>query len=252
MRVAGARRERRDGAVVVGARFEWEDAGIAPVELEFAGEGAAAEHLLPDANAFLLAAAFPAARRGERRIALEGAVCPVLRDGLATAARILDGWYGGARRIPTIEPSGGFRAPFPPPRRSASFLSGGVDSVELLLTNRAQFGSDHPASIRDVLLLDGFPLACPGGSDARRNHSERALRSAGAVAAAAGAPLTRVSTNLAALESDFGFSEREWYGAAFAAVAHLFSSRFSSVALASDYALSGAMPPNGSHPLLDP
>jgi hypothetical protein len=252
VKIGGYRRERRDGRVVVAARIEWEDAPLSPLELAFTTEDGAAGHISPEPNAFLLAAALPAARRGERRIAISGAVCPVLRDGIAAAARVLDGWYGGRRTLPRIEPAGGFRAPLPPARRTASFLSGGVDSAELLLANRRLFGADHPETITDAVVLDGFPQAPPRGSDADRSFTARVRRSARAVAAALEVPLTSVSANLFDLEPDHTFAWREWYGAAFAAIAHLFTSRFTSVVLASEFFLGGPMYPNGSHPLLDP
>ena len=252
MKIGGYRRERRSGRVSVAARIEWEDAPRDPLDLAFTAEDGAAENLLPEPDAFLLAAALPAARRGERRIAVSGTVCPVLRDGIAAAARVLDGWYGGRRAVPEIEPSEGFRAPLPPARRTASFLSGGVDSAEILLANRRLFGAAHPESIADAVVLEGFPQAPPPGSDADRSFAARIRRSAGAVAAAFDVPLTRVTANLFDLEPDHGYAEREWYGAAFAAVAHLFASRFTSFTLASEYFLGGPMRPNGSHPLLDP
>ncbi|HET9793147.1 MAG TPA: hypothetical protein VFS34_01700, partial [Thermoanaerobaculia bacterium] len=252
MRIEGLFSRRQNVRLEVGATIVWEDADRLPVELVYAAEGEAAPSIEPDPNAFLLAAAFPAMRHGERRIALEGTACPRLRDGLEGAAALLEGWYGEPRRPPVIEPTGGFRAPFPASPRAALFLSGGADSLDVLLRNRSGFGPGHPASIRDALHVTGFPFVHAPGSDAERDLRDRASRSSSAIAAALGVALTRVESNLLEVESNFAFAGREYFAAAYASMAHLFSSRWTEVVLASGHEIPAILTPTGSHPLLDP
>ena len=252
MRVERLRRRRTGAGVEVGATVTWEECERPPVELAYAAEGEAADFLQPDPNAFLLAVAFPAGRHGERRIAIEGAVCPRLRDGLGAAAALIESWYGEPRTLPAIEPAEGFRAPAPSPPRAAGFLSGGADSLDLLLRNRSRLGPGHPASIRAALHVSGFPYVHAPGSDAERDLRDRAFRASSAVAAALEVPLTRIDTNLLAVESNVAFSGREYFAAAYASTAHLFSSRWTSVALASGHEIPAVLTPAGSHPLLDP
>src|SRR5436190_17680358 len=95
------------------ARIEWEDSERPDREVYFETQARSAGDLLPDPNGFVLACALPATRHGERRISVEGAVCPVLRDGLQAAVGLLNGWYGSTRRLPILEPSLGFVAPYP-------------------------------------------------------------------------------------------------------------------------------------------
>jgi hypothetical protein len=67
-----------------------------------------------------------------------------------------------------------------------------------------------------------------------------------------GVPLTFVRTNLADIDRDFLFFRQEYFGSAYAAIAHLFSRRFTSVSFASAQQLGIRLDPLGSHPLLDP
>jgi hypothetical protein len=71
-------------------------------------------------------------------------------------------------------------------------------------------------------------------------------------AVALDAPLTRIRSNILALESSFAFSGREYYSAAYASMAHLFSSRWTSITIAASDELGASLAPLGSHPLLDP
>jgi hypothetical protein len=237
----------------VSARVRWEDARREPFDLVFEARGEAAEGLRADPNAILLAAAIPAMRAGERRIAIEGAVCPRLRDGLGAAAAILRDWYGPPRLLPAIEPSAGFAAPAPASGgRSAAFLSGGMDSLDVFLRNHSYFPAGHLSRLDEALHVSGLPYTGPPGSSSRESFVSRACSAAGELARGLGVPLTFVRTNLADIDRDFLFFRQEYFGSAYAAIAHLFSRRFTSVSFASAQQLGYRLDPLGSHPLLDP
>jgi hypothetical protein len=241
-----------DGSRVC-ARIRWEDSARDPFDLAVETSGEAAGDLRADPNGILLAVALPAMRCGERRIAIEGAVCPRLRDGLGGAAAILRSWYGPPRVLPAIEPSGGFAAPAPASeRRSAGYLSGGMDSLDVFLRNRSHFPAGHPSRLVEALHVSGLPYTGPPGSPSHENFVTRGRSAAAAMAQGLGVPLTFVRTNLADIDRDFLFFRQEYFGSAYAAVAHLFSRRFTSVSFASAQQLGIRLDPLGSHPLLDP
>ncbi len=253
VKIDSLRREQSGSQARVSATLRWEDRERAELELSFEAEGDAAGDLQPDPNAFLLACALPAMRHGERRIAIEGPVCPRLRDGLVAAAGILRSWYGAPRKLPSIEPRDGFRSAAADARaRAGAFLSGGLDSLDLFLQNREWFPQGHPSRLRDAIHVTGLPYTGPEGSTGYVSLSERARAAAAGVAHDLGVSFIPVRTNLGEIDVDFSFYRLEYFGSAYAAVAHLFSSRFSSVAYASAQQLGVRLDPLGSHPLLDP
>ncbi len=233
------------------ARVEWEEVDRAPMTLWFDVEGEAAAEARPAAEAFLLACAIPAFGRGEKRVAIEGTVCPRLRDGLSSAISLLESWYGGRASV-VIEPSRGFA----PPRRASSaraavLLSGGVDSLDVLLQNRAQFARSDPRSIRDVVHVSGIGYVGPVGSPAVESVSERSRAAADAIARETGSRFVEIRTNAVEIEPDYEFFHRRWYGSAFLSGVHLLAGTLTSASFASAHHLAAGAMPSGSHPELD-
>jgi len=249
MRIGAPVLDRRDGAETVHARISWEDSDRSPFDLRFSFHSGDAP--VADPNAFLIAVFVAALRAGARRIALEGAICPTLGDGLRAAAAVLRSWYGGGRSTPALEPSDGFRAGYPPETGGdAVFVSGGLDSLDLLHSRRGGLPAEHPAAVRRGIFVTRF-----GRFADERQMAEfgvRSERAARGTAREAGLPLAVVSTNLLELQEDPRAFSLEESGAFFGAIAQLFSRSVSTVLLAaSDDARSG-LSPWGSHPLLDP
>jgi hypothetical protein len=237
--------------VCASARVEWEEVDRPPMTLRFDVEGEAAGEVRPTAEAFLLACAFPAFGRGERRVAVEGTVCPRLRDGLASAVALFRSWYGG-HASSVIEPSRGFASPHrAPSARSAVLLSGGVDSVDVLLTNRARFPHSDPDSIRDVVHVSGIGFVGPPDSPAVESVSRRGRIAAEAIALATGSRFVQIRTNLVELESSYDFFVRRWYGSAFLSGIHLLAGSVTCASIASGHHLASGLMPSGSHPELD-
>ena len=253
MRIEEIETRRAGETVRTDARIVWEDASREPFALFFESDGPAAKERFADSNALLLAAALTAMRHGERRIAIDGPVCPRLARGLRAAATLLRSWYGGSRSLPAIEPAKGFAAPFPAAsRRAGAFLSGGVDSLDVFLRNRMRLPPGHPARIEDALHVSGLPWTGPPGSPSSESFVARGRSAAAAIAAGLGVPVTFVRTNLGALDPDFLFFRRESFASAYAAIAHLFAARLTEVSYASAQQLGRRLDPLGSHPLLDP
>ncbi|HET9796307.1 MAG TPA: hypothetical protein VFS34_17835 [Thermoanaerobaculia bacterium] len=251
MRIEAARESRDGERASVTARFEWEDADLPPLEMFFSVAGVGAEALRADLHPFLLAAAIPAWRRGERRIAVAGSLCPRLRDGIGAAQRLLSRWWRLDREAVRLEPASGWR-PFARRRdRAALFLTGGVDSLHLLRTNRRAFPADHPAAFRDAIssLRMSFVEAEP--SPRAVDLARRQSRSVAAVAAGSGLDLVEIDSNFRLLDPAPRLAGPQEQGALLAALAHLAAARVGSAAIAATFHAS-SLPRWGTHPLLDP
>jgi hypothetical protein len=252
VRIADLRREPHGTSLRAVATVTWEDSPRPSREIWFETSAELDGEFRADPNAFLLACVIPAVRHGEKRVALEGPVCPVLRDGLRTAMILLEGWYGDSRAPLEIESRGGFEAPIPrEPSRAAFFLSGGVDSLHLLHSNREKFPGEHRSSFRDAIFVSGRDLPGSEDSPGSRNHLARSLENLMPIAEETGIRIVPVTTNARQLDPDDEFFLLEYFGSFLAAAAMTLSGRWSSVSIASSWDLRH-LRPWGSHPLLDP
>jgi hypothetical protein len=204
-----------------------------------------------DGNAFLAGAAITAFRHGERRIAVEGTICPLLRDGIAAAAGVLGAWYRPGRPAPILEPSRGFVAPHPAGPRSGVLVSGGIDSLFSILRNRRDLPEEHPLAFREAIRVRHlmFPVV---SSPERRAHIER--RSSAAVAAIAGdagLEIAEVTTNVTALDDDFEGYLKWTHGSVLAACAIAAAAPLTDVTISATHDFRTELKSWGSHPLLD-
>jgi hypothetical protein len=251
VRVRDLRREgTADGARVV-ARIEWEDADRAPQDLFVAAPTPFDADLSPTTSFPLAAAAVPALRAGERRIAVEGAACPRLIDGLTTVLRMLARWDEALGPAPAIEAREGLRAARPAERRRAGmYLSGGVDSLDLLLENRTTFPSDHPLSVRTALFVHGLDIGAPRQAPRTGFHARvRAMLEP--VCATRGVTLVPLSTNVRTLDTDGKAWAASLFGPATVSLAHALAPPLTDVLFAAGVNVEG-LSPAGSHPMTDP
>ena len=245
----------RTGPGSFGTRFAatvfWEDSARPPVEIWWdVGEELEVD-ARPEPNAFLTAAFVPALRHGERRIAIEGAVCPLLGRGLQGIGQLLRSWWPGRGAAPVVEPEGGWKAAVPRSRPAAAgYLTGGVDSLHLLLSNLEEFPADHPERFTHALWIRGLDYPAAEESAWARSQYARLEPVLSDLAAIAGVRLAPVTTNLRRLEPDLSFFAYEFLGAALLSGAHLLTRSFSTVALASSFPAEN-LPRWGTHPLLD-
>ena len=240
--------------VKVAASIIWEDCHQPNQEVYFECPASFTEDIEPNPNAFLAACAMPAMDYGERRVLIEGTICPELRNGLQTAFRIVREWYPQCK-IPLIEATSGFYPSFPRiPPRVASFMSAGIDALATLRCNRRDFPLDHPASIRDCFFFLGFnrhDFDSQGPVPERLQDFELRLGRMSALAREAQINLIPVHTNIRFIAKDHQAWNERGMGAGMASIAHLFSRRVSRILIGSEG--SGGIPsPWGTHPLLDP
>jgi hypothetical protein len=231
VRIEALTLERSPSLVRASARVLWEDSAREPLVLRFEADAHGAADLDATPEAFLAACALPAMRAGEKRVAIEGAVCPRLASGIGRSVALLRDWLGAPRRDVAIEPSEGFR----PPRRrvaerTAMFFTGGVDSRHMLLTHRRAHAHGRPGAIEDG--LSTFGHLCPS-IDATRAWNARVVPRLAEAAGERGLTFAAVRTNVWELAPDVEFVAEESLSSALAASAHLFASRFTRIFKAS-------------------
>ena len=255
MRIDDLRQESDGEWITLSARLTWEDNDRPTQRVVFQAPPALVGDLECSPNAFLAAAAVPAMHFGERRLRIEGAVCPVLHDGLLTILTLFREWYGKERVIPAIEPAGGFIATRPrTPNRAAQFFSGGIDALATLRRNRLMYPVDHPGSIRDCYNVFGMHPDDYRGSEpnpARVAFWDHTLRQLRGITDAANVELFQLRTNVVGVFKSGRLFSYEYHSAIMLSLAHLLTRRASDVLLASSHYLD-SFGPWGSHPLIDP
>ncbi len=208
-----------------------------------------------DANpdAFLVGCLLPALHLGEKRIFLEGAVCPFLKEGVHVAMHILSHWTQG-RYVPIPVESRVRKHQDPPAQHGAGagmVMSGGMDSLAALRQNRLHYPDTHPAYVRDSFFLHGFDIGGVVERGAKFHVFDRAMTAVSRITQDAGTSLVPVYTNIRHLCDDRALWLDSFFGAVLAAMAHGFSSRINLMFIASSYDIPH-LHPCGSHPLLDP
>lgn len=254
MRIERLRREVADGRVRVAADVVWEDAARPPDVVFFETPERFGADLEASPEAFALAALPAAAWRGERRLRIDGALCPRLASGLAEVGAIWRRWRVPCRTV-VIEATNGAAAP---PRRAepraSLLLSGGVDSLALLRGNRLGYPRDHPDSARDAIVLygaNGFEFADGRPVAARLAAYEEMLRRLGPLAVQEDVTLLPVRFNARWLLPGYEAWTTLGFAPMIAAVSHAFARRHTTVWLASSGVI-GELVAHASHPDLDP
>ncbi len=252
MRLADFRMTQDGGRVKAAATVCWEDCDQPRREVFIETSADFASDLRAEPHSFLVGCLVPALHFGERRIALNRKICPTLMEGLKTAMAVLSFWSKDTWRPLVIEAHARRRPRHRrQSRRTALFLSGGIDSLAALQISRRTHPFDHPDAIQDGLVVHGFDI----GGVVRRGMKypvfHRALESLKPVARDARLDLIPVWTNFRHLCDDRDLWLNRFFGAVLAAVGHAFSSRVRNCQIASSYDLPH-LHPCGSHPLLDP
>jgi len=253
VRIGRVRATEENGRVRSEATISWEESDRPRAEIFFEASPRRGGASSNDANAFLAAAAIPAFRHGERRIAVEGAVCPRLRDGIAAATALVGSWYGHAAPAPVIEPSGGFSPPSPPPAPRAGVLaSGGADSIFSILRNRTELAPSHPLAFREALRVRHLMFPVDSTPERREHIERRSAASVAAIARAAGLEITEITTNATVLEDDFEAFAKWTHGSVLASCAIAAGAPLADATISASHDVRTSLKPWGSHPLIDP
>jgi len=252
MIIANLCRHDRDGLARISADVRWETTDQPDRTVYVETLPAFADALTLNADAFLVGCLVPAMFYQEHRIRVDGAVCPFLLEGLDTAMALLRLWSGDRLGAPAIEADCRPGPAFPArSARAGLFLSGGIDSLAALRTNRLRYPIDHPAAVQDGLLVHGFDIGGVMARGAKHHVFDRALEHMAVVAEDAAVTLIPVYTNFRHLCDLRELWLNSFFGAVLAAVGHAFVRRLDRVYIGSSYNLPH-LHPCGSHPLLDP
>ena len=231
MKISNVSLERDSSVVRASARITWEDSAREPIVLRFEADAHGADDMEATPEAFLAACTLPAMRFGERRVAIEGSVCPRLAGGLGRAIALLREFFGPPRRPVAIEPSEGFREPWRRPAdRTAMFFTGGIDSRHMLLTHRRESPAGRAGAIEDA--LSTFGHLCPT-IDATSSWNTRVVPVLAAAAQERGLTFAAVRSNVWELAPEVEFVAEESLSSALAASAHLFARRYTRILKAS-------------------
>ncbi|WP_341531516.1 hypothetical protein WKK05_36110 (plasmid) [Nostoc sp. UHCC 0302] len=253
MKISNFKTYTKDNFARVAATITWEDRNRPSEEIYVATTQEFAKDLSCNPNTFLLACTIVAFHYGEKRIfidAEDAEICPELRDGLITSMHWMRSWYKIKRNIVQIEAKTNLKVSnTAKPERAGMFFSGGIDTFSTLRNNRLKFSLEHPASIKDGLIVHGI-------SDTNLEEFENAVISLTPVAKDAGINLIPVYTNMYKHIKDLEYKNFEFWrfyfgGSALSAIAHAFTPRLNLVYIASSSEIEN-IEPWGSHPLTDP
>jgi len=234
------------------ASVTWEESDRRQKELYIETENVFAGDITCHPHAFLVGCFIPAMHLGEKRILIEGDICPTLREGLKTAMAIVQEWSGGSLKPLPLEAGTMSVAQYTgKPRQAALFMSGGIDSLSALRINRKVYPETHPGFIKDCMLVHGFDIGGVVERGMKYHVFERAKKAMAAVAEDTDVSLIPVYTNIRHLCDDRDLWLTKFFGSVLAAVAHAFDSRINLAYIGSSYDLPN-LAPCGSHPLLDP
>jgi hypothetical protein len=244
MRIVNIRTESADARTRAVGTVTWEDCGRPSRDVYFETTEEFGGHLSVDTDSFLAAATMAAFAYGEKRLSVEGEICPVLSDGLVTAMTLVSHWYRLSRKPVVLQgktrSTGG---PRPSEKRAAVFLSGDIESLATLRANRLNYQPRHPATVRDGFVVYGLDDQPPA--------LEPRLASLSALARATDLTLIPISTNLRSLDSSCEAWSDLSGAAGFSSIAHAFKPRIGRAHIAATADIPN-LSPHVSHPLLDP
>jgi len=233
------------------ATVTWEDRTRDPVDVFMAVLNTDAHLVTLNPDTFRIPAAVVGLHDAEQRITGGGPVCTDLRDGLADALGWPSRWSGKSTVPPVIDlPLGCDHPDAGRDGRSATFVSGGVDSTAVLVANHASYPTDHPRRISLGIVGIGVQKNRWMSVDGVVNQLEAAREQLAPIAAETEIEIIPVATNLRALNSSTWFWQNEYQGAVLAGIGHLFAESISNLSIASTYQID-YIGPWGTHPLLD-
>jgi hypothetical protein len=239
------------GFIRAEAQINWEDSNKSPFDLFVGTERHFQDVFWADSNAFLIGCILPAWRLGERRIKIDGILCPVLCQNIKAALSVLKLWFPELGSPPVIEASQGFQTLSPCKDKAVSLFSCGIDSLATLRFNKLHFAPEHPSSIQGIIVMN-LDVDQPNSATVKMfNKTRGRLKSAAKIADSARVELIPALSNIWWLVDDGYFYSYKWHGAVLSFIAAFFSKGWSKAYIASSSSDTDYLHPWGSHPLLD-
>ena len=252
MRLSNLQTRKNDDLIRAVATVTFEDSNQPQQEIFIETEATFAEDIFANPHAFAVGCIIPALYFGERRLAIDQAVCPRLKEGLETVMALMHHWTGGTFKPLTIDaPLAQTAQLMEKKRHAAIFLSGGMDSLAALKLIMDNYAPAHAGYPKDAILVHGFDIGGVIERGAKYHVFERAKAAMVPVAAAADLTLIPIYTNIRHLCDNRDLWLNQFFGAVLAAAVHALAPRINLAWLASSYDIPH-LHPCGSHPLLDP
>ncbi len=201
--------------------------------------------------AFLVGCLLPALHLGEKRISIEGDICPFLKEGIKVAMNILSHWTDGRYSPIPVEAQSRKQVTGPETPRAGMVMSGGMDSLAALRLNHMNYPAGHPARVKDSFFLHGFDIGGVVERGMKFHVFDRAVEAISKITDDAGTTLIPVYTNIRHLCDERELWLDSFFGAVLASMAHSFAARINLMFIGSSYDIPN-LHPCGSHPLLDP
>jgi len=234
------------GGARLEARVRYDDRPRRPEVAWFEVPAALADGLDATTGNAFLAAFLPVAVALDEPLDVDAPVDAPLLEGAAEVPAVWRRWYGTRADVVVRAPSR--PRPGAGPTRRVAFFSGGLDSTYTALHLGGRLGSleaDAGSPLDELLVVEGFDVRLRD-----RAKLEVAMREVAAAAAALGAPLHVVRTNL----RDTRWHEADWallaHGALLAAVGLALGRRYGEAWIAASVS-GGPDAPWGSHPATD-
>lgn len=251
MKISDLTMTRQDGTVSAEANFAWEDNDRPPFTLFVQTREEFEDFLSPDPSSFLRAGILNAWHYGEKRIAVEGSLCPALVNNLTGVFLLLNRWYpNDFPEKPVIEALDSYKPLMPSSDHALSLFSGGVDSVCLLRSNRLFYPKGHPNYIRAALSVEFARTSAPNAIEFSSKVEKRLLATK-PILDDAEVKAIPVLTNIWWLNPDGYFYGQKSYGSQLITTASFFNRGFYRGFIASSYDANFLHKPWGSHPQLD-
>ncbi len=252
MQISDLNSIKNEERVRVAATVIWEDCDQPQKDIYIETEAPFTADISYNPHAFLVGCLIPAMHFGEKRIVLDAAICPGLKEGLETVMSLIMEWSGGHLHPLSIEAKASSSVQYWEKQRQAGlFLSGGIDSLAALRANKLTYPEMHPGAIKDCLFVHGFDIGGVVKRGMKYHVFERAKSAMSQVVEDANVNLIPIYTNIRHLCDERELWLEKFFGAVLASVAHAFASRLELVYIASSYDIPNLVP-CGSHPMLDP
>jgi hypothetical protein len=241
---------KENGTIRAEAQITWENAERAPFTLFVQTLAQYEDYFFADPNSFVIASLMPAYHYAEPRIRVEGALSPLLIHNLQGVFMLMKAWYPNDFQQPPVFEADRLEARAPFTTGAISLLSGGIDSLALLRTNRLNYPTTHPTWIKAVLCVEFVRNHAPNESELLKPLQGR-LNSMKPVIEETGVTAIPVISNTWWLNPDGYFYGQKSYGAQLFAQSTFFSKGFHTGIIASSYDAAFLHKPWGSHPQLD-
>lgn len=197
---------------------------------------------------FILAC-FPAALfHGEKRIWVDGDLCPDLISNIRSAMLLQKRWWKDENPLPIIEYKND-RILDLAPHSTACLMSGGVDSLSSYCRNISLYTLKDPRRIRHAIFVYGLDVGDPNKIE-RKDIFEDGKNRLASFLKRNECELIPVYTNARNIEPDWCFYEERHFGALLGGIAHALSGGFSHCQWALDSRADFA-DEWGSHPWLN-